>query len=128
MKRTPDIKRERPTPIPKETIDPGKKTESDIVQIQNLLEDNKTVRVIVGIRGNQYTSPEYQENDAKKKEEVKKVLDKVLATLTDKDIQEVKRFSFIPFFTGSISRTGFEKLMKNEDVTSVELEKPDFPL
>lgn len=79
-----------PTPTPKPSPAPiplptTPKT-GDIEEIQALLNKEQWVRVIVMLKGNEFTAPEFQD-DAKKKAEVKKIQDAVLVTLTEKDFQ-----------------------------------------
>ena len=84
-------------------------------------------RVIVSLKGNEFTSPDFRDDD-KKKEEVKKIQERVLATLTEKDVRDINMFNFIPAFACDISQSGRERLKKNKDVLSIEEDAPDFPL
>lgn len=94
----------------------------NIEEIQTLLNNAEWVLVIVTLRGNEFTTPEFQDN-VKKKSEVQKIQNAVLITLTKDDFQVSSQYQFIPSFAGKISKLGLEKLLRDPRVTSISIDR-----
>ena len=115
-----------PSPLPSPTPAPTTPKAGDIEEIQTLLKKNVWVRVIVVLKGNEFTAPEFQD-DVKKKTEVKKIQDAVLVTLTENDFQISHQYQFITSFAGMVSNSGMEKLLKNSQVVSISMDRLSAP-
>ncbi len=101
----------------------SKLTNSD-PDIQKLLSGSiQWLSVIVGIQGNQYTTPEFQD-DVVRKREIKKLQDAVAVTLGSGDVRGIGLYDYIPFFSGQISKSGLDKLLNNPSVTSISVDRP----
>jgi hypothetical protein len=96
----------------------------EIEEIRSLLKEKTWVPVIVILEGKDYTASESRD-ETPKETEIQKIQDIVLATLKDDDFRLGKRFRFLPAFAGEISATGLEKLLKNPQVKSIAIDKPD---
>lgn len=96
----------------------------NIEEIQTLLNNTEWVLVIVTLRGNEFTAPEFHD-DVKKKSEVQKIQNAVLITLTKDDFQVSSQYQFIPSFAGKISKLGMEKLLKDSRVSSISIDRVD---
>lgn len=110
-----------PTPLPT-TPEAG-----DTEEIQALLNKEQWVRVIVMLKGNEFTAPEFRQDDAKQEAEIKKIQDAVLITLTENDFQLSHQYQYVTSFAGVVSRSGMEKLLKNSQVTSISLDRLSAP-
>lgn len=108
-----------PTPTPKPII--SNKASAEVVAAIN---KDGSARVIVGLKGNEFTVPEYNSNDNKKKEEVRKLQDAVLNTLTPADWSNTVLFSYIPAFAGTLTISGLNKLNLNPGVLNITLDSP----
>ena len=95
----------------------------DIEKVKLLTNQNDWVRVIVTLKGNKFTLPDFKD-DVIKKEEVKKIQDDVLKTLSPVDLRLYHLFTYTPAFSGQISKIGFDKLLSNPSVISIDLDKP----
>lgn len=94
-------------------------TNTNIEDVQILLDKNAWVGVIVSMKGNEFTVPEFNSDDAKKNEESRKIQNAVLSTLTAADFRLATQFDFIVAFAGEISKTGMEKLLKDPRVLDI---------
>ena len=92
--------------------------------IQATIDREGKARVIVMLKGNQWTAPTYRADDSKRKKEVKKVQDAVLSGLTEEDFRLIHKYMYSPMFAGIISQSGFEKLSVDERVESILLDIP----
>jgi len=97
-------------------------SETDTEEIQILLNKEEWVSVIVTLKGNEFTTPEFRD-DVRKKSEVQKIQNAVLATLTEDDFQISHQYQFSPSFAGMISKSGMEKLLKNSLVISISIDR-----
>jgi len=116
-----------PTPTPTPTPTPVTLNTGDVEEIQTLLNKEAWVRVIVMLKGNEFTAPDFISDDTKKKSEVQKIQNAVLITLTKDDFQIGRQYEFIPSFAGAISKSGMEKLIRNPLVTSISLDRVSAP-
>ena len=115
-----------PTPRPSPTPVPTISKTGDIEEIQTLLNKEAWVRVIVMLKGNEFTAPEFRD-DVKKKSEVQKIQNAVLVTLTKNDFQVSSQFQFSLGFVGMTSKSGMEKLLKDPRVTSISIDRLGAP-
>ncbi len=95
----------------------------DIEEIQSKLEENSKAGIIVWLKDNKFTSPEYQEDLNKKIQEVRKSQDLTLSKLTEKDLRLTHRYTSINGFAGIISKSGFEKLLNDENIREIYLDR-----
>ncbi|HEY4503440.1 MAG TPA: hypothetical protein VJC14_03355 [Candidatus Paceibacterota bacterium] len=116
-----------PKPSPTPTPTPITPKTGDIEEIQTLLNKEAWVRVIVMLKGNEFTAPDFISDDTKKKSEVQKIQSAVLITLTQNDFQVSSQFQFITGFVGMISKSGMEKLLRDQRVISISLDKVSSP-
>ena len=79
--------------------------------------------VVVWLKDNEYTSPSYQENMTKKREEIRTIQDRVLSTLPEYDFILEGRYEVTNGFYGRASRLGIEKLRNNADVKDVFIDE-----
>lgn len=108
------------TPHVNNNTEPTVKT-GDIDEIQTLLTENAWVRIIVTLKGNEFTAPEFQDYD-KKRAEIQKIQEAALATLTEEDFIVHRKFQLTAQFSGTVSETGMEKLLKSPHVVSIHLD------
>lgn len=114
---------EQPTPSPM----PITPKMGDVEEIQALLNKEEWVLVIVMLKGNEFTDPNFIGDDAKKNAEAQRIQSAVLATLTTDDFQVYSRFQSITGFAGKISKSGMEKLLNDQRVISISLDKLSEP-
>ena len=117
---------QQPTPTPSPTLTPTTPKTGDIEEIQTLLNKKTWVGVIVTLKGNEFTAPEFRD-DVRRYAEVKKIQDAVLVTLTKDDFQISHQYQSITSFAGMVSKSGMEKLLNNSQVTSISIDKPERP-
>lgn len=115
-----------PSPEPTSNSTAATPKTGNIEEIQTLLNNTEWVLVIVGLRGNEFTLPEFHD-DVKKKSEVQKIQNAVLITLTKDDFQVGSQYQFIPSFAGRISKLGMEKLLRDPRVTSISIDRLSAP-
>ncbi|OGZ34059.1 MAG: hypothetical protein A2174_03005 [Candidatus Portnoybacteria bacterium RBG_13_41_18] len=97
--------------------------QSQTDNVQAIIKQNGSARVIVNLKGNKYTSSEFQSDNAKKMEEVGKIQNRVLGTLNAQDISSIGKFTYSPGFSGVIKQTGYDKLLVNPEVDSIQEDK-----
>jgi parallel beta-helix repeat protein len=78
-------------PYPSDEIPQNKLLASDMIQIEDLLNENRPVDVIVWLKNNEYTTPQYQENIDRKRKEIKNIQDSVLSGLRNFEIIRIFR-------------------------------------
>lgn len=83
---------------------------------------NSQVQVIVTLKGNEFTKPEFTD-DAKKKEAVRTLTDAVTKTLTAAELTSLKTMDYVPAFGGMLTKSGLDKLEANENVLQIDLDK-----
>lgn len=105
------------------TSTPASLKTSEIEEIRTLLKKEAWVRVIVVLSGNEFTSPKFQEDLNKKKSEIQKIQNAVLADLTENDFKIIWKLENSLIFTGEISKSGMEKLGKDSRVKSISLDR-----
>ncbi|MDP1688848.1 MAG: hypothetical protein Q8L47_01815 [bacterium] len=108
------------TPMPIVTDKRG-----DIAEIQALLSSQQFVRVIVEVKGNEFTVPKGND-DTKLQSEVKRLQNEVLSVLTVDDFQVTNQYSLITFFAGKISKSGLKKLLENPQVKVISMDRPNY--
>lgn len=106
---TPDT-----VPSPKPIIS----VSGDITAIRTILATKSWTPVIVVLKGNEFTQPDFHD-DAKKKIEARKIQDTVLSTLTENDFKVYNQFESITAFAGLISTSGLDTLLNNPLVVSI---------
>jgi hypothetical protein len=84
---------------------------------------NGNASIIVTLKGNEYTSPTYAQNLDLKKEEIKKIQDRVLAKLGPEDFTLTYQLENSPILAGTVTLSGFQKLLADEDVIIIELDQ-----
>lgn len=93
-------------------------------EIAEEIQDRGVARVIVGVRGNEFTAAEYQDDLTKKDAEIKRVVGQEVATLSVEDMEVDHQFKYIPYFSGLLKAPGLEKLRNNPEITSMQLDRP----
>ena len=81
------------------------------------------VNVIVWLRDNEFTSPAYQNDLNKKREEITKIQRNVLSNLHEDEFKIKYVYTVTNGFAGKISKLGFEKIVVDENVVAVYLDK-----
>lgn len=92
-------------------------------EVLDALAKEPQTRVIVTLKGNEFTKPEFTD-DVKKKEAVRTLTDAVLKTLLPAELTDIKTMDFVPAFGGVLTKTGLDKLEKNDNVLQIDLDKP----
>lgn len=82
-----------------------------------------TARVIILLKGNSYTAPEYTADDAKKATEVKKIQDRALKIFTSTDFELEDRMTYVPAVSGVINIEGLEALLGYPEFESINLDQ-----
>ncbi|MEK6862302.1 MAG: S8 family serine peptidase, partial [Nanoarchaeota archaeon] len=95
----------------------------DIEEINTALEENQYVNIIIWLKDNEFTSPEYQEDLDIKRNEIDKIQDKVLSRLSEEDFILKYRYEATNGFAGIISKSGFEKLLNDNNVKEIYLDR-----
>lgn len=103
-------------------------TEETLKQIMDSLNKSSYARVIVSIKGNEFTASSFNKDDEKKKQEVSKLQDQVLNNLKSEDITNVSRSKYIPSFAAEITKSGLQKLLNDPQVESINLDKLGLPM
>jgi len=94
----------------------------DIDEIEKTLKEGE-VNVIIWLKDNQFTSPEYQGNLDEKRAEIKQIQDKVLSVLSKDEFKLKYRYKVTNGFAGAISKSGFDKLKNHPDVVQIFLDR-----
>ncbi len=97
--------------------------ESEVQELQNAFEQSNEVDVIIWLKDNQFTSPEYQEDYDLKRAEIRKIQDRVLSTLDENEFHLKYRYIITNGFAGRLSRSGYRKLLQSPDVNSIYLDR-----
>ncbi|MBY0122302.1 S8 family serine peptidase [Bacillus sp. S/N-304-OC-R1] len=97
-------------------------TNDAIDSLREKLNDNKKIRIIVGLTNGSHMPDEIK--DSKTIERVQKNLISNLETVSKLAIDEVKTFKTIPFVALSVTEEGFEQLLQNPNVVSIEEDIP----
>ena len=95
-------------------------------EILEALKTSDFVDVIVWLKDNEFTSPEYQDNLDKKRAEISKMQNDVLSRLSEDEFKLKQRYSVTNGFFGSVSEIGFGKLLADLNVEEIYLDKEVF--
>lgn len=95
----------------------------DIEEIENAFLEKESIDVLVWLKDNEYTSPEYQADLDKKRIEIRKIQDKVLSELNEDEFELIARFEVTNGIAGTITKEGFEELKENKYVESIYMDR-----
>ena len=98
-----------------------------IEEIETQLETNQWVKIVVNLKVDDVIQFDNQEQLTRSRAEIARTQDNVLSTLTNQDFQLRHKYENIPAFSGSISKSGMEKLISNSLVSSFELVREIYP-
>lgn len=93
----------------------------DIEIISQAIEKDGSADVIVWLRDNQYTSPDYTEDFVKKRSEIAKVENEVLSVFLPEEFKLRFRYIVNNGFSGTVTKEGFEKLLMSPLVEEIYL-------
>lgn len=97
--------------------------ESEADKIEQALEKYSWVNIIVWLKDNEFTSPAFQADDVKKRQEIDRIQDAVLSQLTSDDFKIQFRYEVTNGFAGLVSRSGLEKLRLDPNVNEIFLDR-----
>ena len=95
----------------------------DIEEIENAFLEKDSIDVLVWLKDNEYTRPEYQADLDKKRIEIRKIQDKVLSELSEDEFELIAKFEVTNGLAGSITKEGFEELKENKYVDSIYMDR-----
>lgn len=107
----------QPTPTPAANT-----THKATQEVLDSFAKNPQVPVIVTLKDNEFTKPEFTD-DAKKKEAVRALTDAVTKTLTSTELANLKTMSYTPSFSAVLTKAGLDKLEANDNVLQISLDK-----
>jgi len=110
-----------------EEINTNREERRQIIQeelsiVEQEFKNKEHVDIIIWLRDNKFTSPEYQDDLDKKREEIRNMQDSILSTLSEEEFQLKYRYVVTNGFAGIVSKEGFEKLKTNPLVESIFLD------
>jgi subtilisin len=91
-------------------------------------QERGSVRVIIGLKVDFKPIGELSKQaQSRQKSNIKKAQDDLLLRLKSYEVKEVKQFEFIPFLAAEVDAGALEKMRDDENVTSIQEDKPDAP-
>lgn len=95
----------------------------NVDEVEEAFDQSSAVRVIVWLKDNEFTSPSYQTDRAKKQSEIEKLQDNVLDILTEDDFMLRFRYKTANGFAGILTKSGFQKFKDNPFVDAIFLDR-----
>ena len=94
---------------------------NNLIELEKIFENEDKIDVIIWLKNNEFTSPEYQYDLNKKREEISKLQREVLSALGD---NFEKRFVYkvTNGFAGSLSKKGFDILKDHHLIDRIYLD------
>ncbi len=91
-------------------------------KIVNEFENNDKLEVIIWLKNNDFTSPAYQDDLDKKREEIGKLQDEALALFGEDEFKLKYKYIITNGFAGSITKEGFQKLIDDDLIGEIYLD------